>query len=620
MRLDRGAAAALLLLAGAGAGCHGCRDDHPYVPYTIGSSDGAPGASDDGGAPVPTAGGAADAGGPFIGEPAVAVAAGSTRATVDGVTIEAPDGMVLVLALVRDFDGDGAKDAFGVARPRDGNDPGEVVFYRGEAGRDPTPSAKTLEAPAGLARDPSCTPVDRLLLVGRSSVLVELGSRCPLHASTTPVRWVAVLDARAHVRLAATIADPPGAPALTVDADGSDRDGDGRDDVALRVTLEGGGAPLEPGPRVSAVFAWLDRPAGLSRDTAATDASFGGLSALAMVRATRAKEAPAVPALVAQVRSLWRAACADGGAPRLVGVEGIGAITCSAARALEEAGLAEVRAYATSGDPLRAALALDGAQQPPAGRTASRTKDAQGWVAQAAPAVTARVVRVVAAVPLAQRGHEPSWGSLAFEASGKLLVRTRAGLVRIDPDQGDEASADGAADWKPAVVSPDGATRWIEAYDACDGIALRATFAPTGDGDMHDVALPVAPPLGDRCSGSRGAPARATPIAWGPKGLEAVVAGIPVLVAPDLSGASPLAGSLDQPVTPGAPRSPDGKTLVVPTSAGIVQRGPARTRLLRASELDGSYAEQHDCTSSNDGTHVACVRAGRAWVGTWEGF
>jgi hypothetical protein len=615
MRLDRGAVLAVLLLAGAG--CHGCRDDHPYVPYTIGSADGTAGALDDGGPPAPTAAGVADSGGPFVGEPAVVVAAGSARATVDGVTIEAPDGMVLALALVRDFDGDGAKDAFAIVRPHDGNDPGEVVFYRGEAGRDPTPATTTLEAPAGLVRDPSCTQVDRMLLVGRRSVLVELGSRCPLHASAAPARWIAVLDARARVRLAATIADPPGAPTLTVDADGSDRDGDGRDDVALRVTIEGGGAPLEPGPRVSAIFAWLDRPAGLSRDTAATDASFGGLSGLAMVRATRQKEAPAVPALVAQVRSLWRAACADGGAPRLVGVEGIGAITCSAGRPLEEAGLAEVRAYATSADPLRAALALDGAQQPPAARTASRTKDAQGWIAQAATAVTARVVRAVAAVPLAQRGHEPAWGALAFEASGKLLVRTRAGLVRVDPEQGDEASAEGAADWKPAVVSPDGATRWIEAYDACDG-SLRATFAPTGDGDMHDVALPVPPPLGDRCAGSRGAPARATPIAWGSKGLEAIVAGVPVLIAPDLAGASPLAAPLDQTVTPGAPRSPDGKTLVVATSAGIVQRGPARVRLLRATDLDGTYADQHDCVTSNDATHVACVRAGRAWVGSWD--
>jgi hypothetical protein len=44
----------------------------------------------------------------------------------------------------------------------------------------------------------------------------------------------------------------------------------------------------------------------------------------------------------------------------------------------------------------------------------------------------------------------------------------------------------------------------------------------------------------------------------------------------------------------------------------------ARTRILRASELDATYAEQRDCAVSNDATHVACVRAGKAWVGTWD--
>ena len=53
-----------------------------------------------------------------------------------------------------------------------------------------------------------------------------------------------------------------------------------------------------------------------------------------------------------------------------------------------------------------------------------------------------------------------------------------------------EASADDVTAWPVAVTSPDGALRWIETYDACDGVALHATFA--GGDDVHDVALPVA--------------------------------------------------------------------------------------------------------------------------------
>jgi hypothetical protein len=486
--------------------------------------------------------------------------------------------------------------------------------------------ATSTYVPAGLSRDPSCAPIDRLVRVGARAVLVELGSQCAAHPTNGPVRWVAVVAAPAPagsrlpegVRFAATVADPAGAPELTIDAATADRDGDSLPDVALRVSLEGGGAPFEPGPRVSATLAWLDRPAGLSRDAAATDSSFMALAMSASIHARQAREAPAVPRLVAQGLALWRAVCADGGAPRLVGVTGSGTITCGAARPLEELGLAEVRAYATLADPLRALLALGRAQRSPATHTASRTTEALGWIAPLAPSATAHGVRAIAAVPMLPRGHEPTWGSLAFEASSKLLVRTSAGVVRVDPDAGDEASADGVSTWPPGVVSPEGTMRWIETYDPCDGMALRASFAPPSGDDLRDVALPVAPPLGNRCSGSRGAPAYALPLAWGPRGLEAIVEGEPILVAPDLSRATLLPAPLDSTAQLGAPRSPDGKSLVVPTSAGLLVRGPTRSRLLRAPELDGSYTQLRDCTVSNDATHVACVRGDKAFVGTWD--
>jgi hypothetical protein len=301
----------------------------------------------------------------------------------------------------------------------------------------------------------------------------------------------------------------------------------------------------------------------------------------------------------------------------VIGVAGTGAIGCGTARALENAGLAEVRAYATMGDPLRAALALDRAQRPPASRTPARATEAQGWITQLAPAAGSRTVRAIAAVPVAARGHEPSWGPLAFEPGGKLLVRTAAGVVRVDPDQGDETAAGEGADWKPGVISPDGSDRWIEAYDPCDGLPLRATFATGGGDDMRDVALPVPAPLGGRCAGSRGAPARAIPVGWGKVGLEAIVEGEPILVTPDLSSAAPLAAFLDGPAARGAPRSPGGKAYVIPTEAGLVVRG-ARARLFRARALDGTYADQRACVVADDEVHVACVRGGKAWVGVWD--
>jgi hypothetical protein len=107
-------------------------------------------------------------------------------------------------------------------------------------------------------------------------------------------------------------------------------------------------------------------------------------------------------------------------------------------------------------------------------------------------------------------------------------------------------------------------------------------------------------------------------VAWGASGLEGIVDGEPLLISPDLTHASLLAGFVDQPTTPGAPRSPDGKAYVVPTEAGLVVQSDAGVRLLRASELDGTYGEQEHCVVSSDTTHVACLHVGSVWAGTWD--
>jgi hypothetical protein len=224
---------------------------------------------------------------------------------------------------------------------------------------------------------------------------------------------------------------------------------------------------------------------------------------------------------------------------------------------------------------------------------------------------------LASAVPAAVPGHAPAWGVLAFETTGKLLIRTRAGVVRFDPDVGDEAAA-GVPEWSSEVASADASARWIEAYDPCDGMPLRAMFELAGGSDDRDVALPVLPALSGRCVGSRGAPARVVPVAWGPAGLEAIVDDAPILFTNDLTRAAPLVTFVAQPFHPGSPRSPDGKAYVFATAAGLLVRGTAGDRMFRSSDIPGSYTEQLDCAVSSDTTHVACVNAGRVWVGTWD--
>jgi hypothetical protein len=623
-----------VVLAGAFAlalaGCSkACGSDHPYVPYAIGDGASTPAAADDGGvrAAAPGVDDAVPDGGPFSELPAETASVGATTWTVGGVALAAPPGRVFVLALVRDFDRDGAKDAFAIVRPDAPDAPGELYYYRGRPG-DAGAAPEPIPAPASLASDTAavradagaCAATQRLAQIGRRSIVAEVGIGCP--RANAPSRWVmavAVDDGGAlRVDLGATVLDPRGAPKLTVDFDGSDYDGDGADDLALRATLEGGSAPFDPGPKVSAEVRWLDKAAGLSRDPRATEASFEKLAASAAARAGKPRDAAQVPPYVTQVRALYRAMCPEAGAPRIVRRAGSAAMACVQSRALEDASFAEVHAWATLDDPLRAAEALERAQRPPATKTASRLSQAQDWITQAAPVALAREIRYVASVPSLDKGSAPAWGPLAFEPLGKLLVRTAAGVRRVDPALGDENDADAVTVWPSAVASPDGAMQWIEAYDPCDGFALRATIAPTGDGDMHDVPLPVPPPLGGRCSG-RGERARVLPIAWGAQGIEAIVAGVPVLVAPDLSHARPLTGALEQPVTPGSPRSPSGKVFVVPTSLGLLVRVVGHpSRLFRSSELDGTYDKQRGCTVNDEATRVACVHSGKAWVGTWD--
>jgi hypothetical protein len=611
-----------VLVALLGSGCRGCHENHPYVPYSVGSSE-----TGDASTSLVTAAGtdgglAVDAGAPFAGLEGVSAPPGLVQWTIDGVTLRAPDGCVFVEARTGDVDGDGHPDAFAlVGPPRDGGDAfaDRVVFYRGLGSAEPLDAAAAFPSPIHAPADASCAPIARLVSAGTASVFAEIGAHCTGATPRGPDRWVAVVSAGSapQVRIAATIADPPGAPGLAVDADVSDRDHDGRSDVALRVTLVPGDAIPASARPLAATLAWVDRPAGLSGDGAATESSFAAMSSWAAARAARAKDAAEVPAYVAGIRALWRAVCADGGSPRVVAVTGTGTVTCGSGRALEEAGLADVHAYAALGDAVRAALAFDRAERPPATRTPSRATEAQKWIASVATPASVRLFRAVAAVPIALSVREPSWGPLAFEPSGKLLVKTRAGVVRVDPDLGDEVDA-GVAPWKSAVTSPDGIAQWIEAYDPCDGLPLRATFTLSGGRDERDLELPIAPPLSGRCAGARGAPARTTPIAWGPAGLEAIVAGELVAVAADLAHGAPLAGLLGQPYTPGSPRSPDGKAYVLATGAGLLIRSADHTRLLRASEIDGTYGDQQGCAVSNDMTHVACVHAGTAWVGTWD--
>src|SRR5262249_39694152 len=76
---------------------------------------------------------------------------------------------------------------------------------------------------------------------------------------------------------------PPGAPAagetLAVALDGRARDGAGRSDLAVTLTLTGAPPPLPRGGEAKATLAYFDRPAGFSRDPTEPETSLKALAA-----------------------------------------------------------------------------------------------------------------------------------------------------------------------------------------------------------------------------------------------------------------------------------------------------------------------------------------------------
>jgi hypothetical protein len=176
------------------------------------------------------------------------------------------------------------------------------------------------------------------------------------------------------------------------------------------------------------------------------------------------------------------------------------------------------------------------------------------------------------------------------------------------------------------VTSPDGAARWVGASAGCDEGFVKATRSARGADDaVLELQVPRSP--GRRCSFTGGhrpghvveaRELQILPLAWDDSGLAVMLEGQPLVVANDFARAAPLAAWDALPRTPGSPRSPDGKTIVLPFAEGLLVRGAAHPYLFRARDLDGQYTDQHDCTVSDDGAHVACVRGQRAWVGTWD--
>lgn len=573
-------------------GCKSCRNERPYVPYAIDEDGGdtSKGAGD----AAPESGEAREAG---VG--AVPVSPGATSLSVAGLELSAPRDRVFLAALTHDVDGDGADDVLAIVGAAPPKGDAEIVLYRSRAPADP---AVLVTRPAGeLAR--GCSLTHALSRVGRATAHAEIGVRCATSRADREV-WALRLDRAGRVVFHATLLDPPRAAAFDLSLEARDVDGDGSDDLTVTASLAEPPAPLETGPKLSARYVFLDRPAGLSREASEPLASLSALEKGASAR--RAAEVPAAIAAGRQARALVRAVCGEPATRRLKLLVPAD-VRCDASKVLEALAVAEVRARALSGDALRAFGAEVRARTH--GELSAEALSTLGAALdRVAPPRAAESVRALGTAVEARPPTHPRWAPIAFEPSGALLVSGEEGVVRYSA--GVPTPATDVTPWPREVLSEDGRRRLLEGYDACDGGGLHATLAASADGDIADVLLPVAGRR-TRCT-SRGEPVPVVPLAWDASGLSALFEGEPVRIAPD-GQARTLPGVSGAASPKGSPRSPDGQSIALATPRGVLV-GPDKPFVV-TSPLLAPYDRLGACTVASSRAALACVQGTRVlWV------
>ncbi len=604
----------IALLCGCG---QSCSNDKPYVPYKVDPS--APPVAAASELPPPTTSESAD---PLTNPPsqrfpivrARKLQAGSTQVTAAGGTYKAPAGSSFELVLEADLDGDGTPDATAWATSND-HATGQLMWFPGGKAQGAPRVLSTL--PAAFASSPGCTLEPDLSQIGPHTALMTVHKTCTTDGQPArSTRWwsVAVPSRSPAERLSLTTVDQRSSEHVDLQLDALDRDGDQLDDVLLTVAMTG----TEPGfdedapPAIAVDLPFFDRPAGLSRDPHEPAASFRSI-ADKLARQVKSKKARGTVAPIARrVRELFRSICGEWGAVALQ-VDGA-PLQCGAGDAMDRIDRADLEAALQGGDTLRALGLLDRLAQAPGAQRGKAVDELRTMVTRACDAKQVEGYFLpFAPEPAAANG---SWGGLAFDSSGALLIRTSASVMRFDaktrvalPDP----PAGPMVPWPLAARSPDGTIQLQSVYDPCDGGPLRIALESAGG--LLDEAIPIDPMPGRACvRGAAQTPALWRVGAWTKTGLEIVADDLPVTLSADAKRAK-ASRMPAQPGNPGGARSADGTTLVMATSEGVaVVPDLAKAQLWSVKGAPDAHLRFHDCAVAPGGAAVACVEGNRTRV------
>lgn len=575
-------------------GCR-CSEDRPYTPFHIEPKKPAASASAQASATLPAASGE----GPKQARQATAAPKDVSEWTLDGVGISVPPERLIERVLTADLDGDGQAEALAWTRARaeaaDAETTGELLLV----GPKIAPPGRIIaKMPPFVPAGPGCHHTVALAQTGPQTVTLDIAARCDAALlPRSPTRGIAVLSPnRERVTvLELRVADPAPGETLSIAVDSADRDGDGRDDVRVTVGLGTQG----DGTETTADMVWLDRTAGPSRDASEPAHSLATAASSSAARPSGKVTSRQVPARVASARRLYATLCAESGTPRLF--DGDGApFTCSGiAGALTTLFAAEVRAAILRRDAPGAAAALgrNGWYQ-----AAVPAKQREGLVKDLVAVWPKRgtTERLLDPVPRAKSGL-PRFSPLTFEAAGTLLVQTTDGISRVHPEDGRAEDASESVDVWPLAAGTAAAPRWTGIAFPCERSEVTLLESDATGTPLPSKPTPLIAPRPGPCGRTARLPTPAlAPVEWTDAHQVGLIGGALFGV----NDASEL-GSTPQ---KGAPRSPDGKILVVPGELGVVVATGPKAELWSA--LDGQALS--DCVVANGATRVACIRGDRA--------
>jgi hypothetical protein len=565
------------LLAG---GCR-CSEDRPYTPF--GTTTALPSAAP---SPSTEAAAAPSASAAPVIEKSVLAPAGSRSWELGGQTLAAPPGYVFNQAVRARFGGGDEAVAWLEADAVDAGPLAAGALWAFPSAGD---ARKLIELPGFVPAGPGCKLAATLARTGPKTVTLDVRGECKgALIARAPLRALVVVapDAEAPELMSLRVAGPAPGETLELVTTTNDRDGDGRDDVAVevRVGTSGGGS-------LGAPFVWLDRPAGRSRDSTEPGRTLLRAAQREAGRAKVKKVAPDVVANVAILRRLMAAACAEGATPRVLDADANPLACGSLAAVVDALATAEVTAELARGHVLDAfgALTRDGWYF---GKTsASARQKLERQLFDAVTPATA-VVRTLEPRPLLERA--PRMSPLAFEPGGALLVLTAGGVVRSQPDGSSPEPLAEASPTRSLVVLAAPGQRFSGAIYACDRseVILGLEGAP---------AL-VTTLLSPRPGACGHAPFFATDVppilAAGGGQVSAIVGGTAVGNA---GTGAPVAGSA---------RSANGRFLIVPTAYGLFIDGPSHTLVNLGTSVQSPLALT-DCVVDDSGNAAACVQKGQ---------